>query len=353
MSGGKETYQLIEEYLNGDLAGTEKEAFEQALGQDAALQKKLETHRLANELVLEYRLSQAKSLVQQTHQGNTQKRFWRTIGFISAGLLVIGSVAHFTGSSKKTSIPKNSAPQKAKEAVTPSIQLTAPQNALENSSKAISQKLEEPTSSPATILQENNEHPMESSASVPIQTEAILPKKGEEPVESIPSPCENVHLSAAVHATAACIGEANGAISISHFEGGKAPYMVAVLDQAKQTISLIQELSAGTYEVRLTDANDCTTPLEPVTVKEKNCPKNESFNPFIGEMWQIPAHKTAGKLRVTDPNGTLYFEMDIPASTSETWSGQPNQGELKTGYFLYLLHYTDGTSKQGYITIVR
>jgi hypothetical protein len=65
-----------------------------------------------------------------------------------------------------------------------------------------------------------------------------------------------------------CFGENNGSIAIAQIEGGQAPYRVSLNDGAFFETNLLGQLSPGTYEITVQDANGCETVVSDLVVDQ-------------------------------------------------------------------------------------
>lgn len=134
--------------------------------------------------------------------------------------------------------------------------------------------------------------------------------------------------------------------------GGTAPYSFVVKNQEGEVLMPTQ-LPEGSYTVDLQDGQHCHTLYHHVEVKTKMCAQNYAFNPYTGEVWEVPSYKHSGKLSVVDKAGNIYLSKEIPANSQETWDGSSPLGELKIGYYLYSISYTDGTELRGAVTLLK
>jgi subtilisin-like proprotein convertase family protein len=65
-----------------------------------------------------------------------------------------------------------------------------------------------------------------------------------------------------------CYGELNGSIQISDITGGIPPYRIALNNGPLMTTSIFGQLEAGSYSIRVEDANGCETTIENIMVNE-------------------------------------------------------------------------------------
>lgn len=85
--------------------------------------------------------------------------------------------------------------------------------------------------------------------------------------DEVPVDCEkegpSIHLDVIVNATS-CSSK-NGSIAVSA-SGGKEPYTYYINNQAAESTGHFQNLAAGSYSVVLTDANNCSTSIDNITI---------------------------------------------------------------------------------------
>ena len=97
----------------------------------------------------------------------------------------------------------------------------------------------------------------------------------------------------------------------------------------------------------------CSQEIENIRIKEKQCPKDYSFNPFMGESWEIPGSENSGSILIYDHSGRIYYQKELNSGSEESWNGYSDQGELQTGYFIFTITYKSGSIIKGSVTIVR
>lgn len=102
MNHDQETYELIERYLQGELAGDELVRFEQAMKEDAALAAEVDLQQSVQQLLAEkdvLALDQQLTDLRQDYGAETPKLLpFRKIWFAAAAVLVLGiaSIGFFT-----------------------------------------------------------------------------------------------------------------------------------------------------------------------------------------------------------------------------------------------------------------
>jgi len=356
-------YQEIENYLNGSLAGGEKTAFEQRLAVDQELQDKVALSKLANDLVVENRLLNVKQTLHDAHTNNGGSGLWKKIVIGAAGILLVSNAAWFIFKNKENN---NSSVEKIVKTETPSV--TAPETSTlkgtinksrNNTNNATTNNIQNPVTNSVTeeriavtdsIPKTTTQAPVESNKQDAGAKETSVP-----PVQQIvvTDPCQDVNIKAKVTTVNPCDGEDNGSITISGIKNGTAPYTIQVNDQSGNTIYSYNNLKSGGYSATVTDSKGCTHQISNISLTGKKCSKDYAFNPFVGDVWQVPVSENSGTLTIFDKSGSLYSQKELAAGSQETWDGHSQQGELKTGYFIFTINYTNGTTINGSVTVIR
>jgi hypothetical protein len=357
-----QTYQLIENYLNGELSGEVLHAFEKELGQNSELRKKTEAHKLANEMVIEYRLQNVQSILHEEKIKYGRTSLWKkVISGITGGLILASLLFFFINKDnpvKNESIQIEKSSEILKTEPVPAD--TKEQNNKKSSGKNPNQQLaidENPDeknktliSSDSIIIEPNNKQTEIHTSNNQDANFNEVQIQHKNP-SGFSSPCDHIDITSQINVKPTCEGETNGSITITAFKGGTAPYQYYVSQNNNELNH--SNLSAGIYTVLIKDSKGCSKNIPDIEVFEKHCLKDYSFNPSLGETWEIPSYKNSGTLILYDEGGIVYFTEEIGAGEKQQWSGQSKNGEVKTGYFLFVINYKDGTSRQGSVTIVR
>lgn len=350
------TFQRIEDYLNGALSDSERTIFEKELTENAALKKQVDLSKLTNQLVFENRLLNIKELAQAEHQNGTQKGNTGKIALISAAAILL-SVSVYVGLNtpeekqtliteqpvKTVSPTSESIPEKVE------IQHSTSTENKKTEVKRVAAKNKEP------IAESAEPKPTASSSaseSKPI-AEQVVEKAEAKSQSTIENVCANVKIEANHFIQNTCSGEKTGEIAFSKIKGGTAPYKIKLFNKENTELAQNDNLAVDTYHAEITDALNCSTKYQDLVVKEKACAKNYHFNPFVGETWEIPTHSSAGTITIFDKSGNVYFRKELNANALENWSGQSSDGKLETGYYLFTISYADGTTSKGSISIVQ
>ena len=152
-----------------------------------------------------------------------------------------------------------------------------------------------------------------------------------------------------------CIGARNGSIEIQ-VAGGVEPYLFETND-AVVDIPLLSGLSAGNYNVIITDANDCSLELKNIVLSESDveCVKiPNAFTPNgdgVNDTWIIENLEMF-------PSATIFVynrwgqEVWV-GNPGEEWDGKRNSKLMPAGTYLYLVELYDGSKPYtGTVTLV-
>lgn len=357
-------FDNIEDYLNHKLSPAEQQAFEETLQANPDLSQKVKAHELANDMILENRLLAVNKTLVDYHKS---KGGWSTpskIG-LAVGLLAIGTGTFLYFSNTQAPQP----PVVLKQETPITTQKAEPQRSPEGITKSETSKQilvqKESNAHQDAMPQKNSQGPTQSVVAPPnviSPHEVITPKEEPKPTpapqlveptvsETPADPCSKIRIIATVSPKAACKDENDGSIWLSESKGGTAPYKMKVMDQHKQIVNA-QQLTAGSYEILVKDAQGCTS-IQKVVVPQRICDKDYLFNAFAGEQLEIPAHNAGGILKVFDKQGNIYATITVEPHAKAVWDGHSKNGELNEGFFNFVLEYNDHITARGTITIVR
>jgi hypothetical protein len=365
-----ETYQLIDNYLNGTLTGEELAAFEQRLQTDSSLAEEVSFVQLTNEVVVgatfdALRNQMSNDIADIDASKNT--RTWGLTGLI-LGIVSIGVVGMYTLSTEEdTTSVTGPALQ------TPSVIKNQPAE-----QSAASEKITQPATTEKTnqLRTQTDVRTALPDEKIPLQTpleksttdHAFTQIPVIKPAETIAhtpiskttdavNPCDQVTLKAVITSSPSCDDASNGSITIpiNQISGGTKPYKIAF---NKSTDAGTKEhyayLPAGTYNINITDANGCTKNFSS-EVTEKNCRKTSYvFAPDKGQVCTITAKEDESYvLTILNMAGKQVYKTNTMEGSFE-WQGLSQQGEyLTAGLYIYILEYTSGEKENGQITIVR
>lgn len=368
MNHNDNTYDLIDQYLQGDLA--EDHPFVQQIVDDEELALEVEVRKLIPDAVVDYRLMEVEKLVasKRTEFLGQDAFKWKKL-FWALPVVLVGTLAYFSLSETKEVAVISNEKGSVTEAVSAiqkeekqQIEVVQEKKQVLGSNKISKPKVvigstDEVKNEPVTIIEENPYVLLEDKKELPIvnseKIENLVSKN-----ESVPTPanpCLGVRMKAYVEEGRPCKGNEEGFLNLKDVRGGKAPYHYSINKQHFQEDSKFGGLKSGEYDVYVKDANDCQTLVyEKYALKSKNCNQivEHVFNPHVST-WDVPNHvEKAGELDVFDRTGQRIFVRPFDKSEKIVWGGTANSGELlQPGVYIYSIKYSDGVVEQGRITI--
>lgn len=363
MSFSAFTYDQIEAYLNGEMSSLEQAAFEKELSTNNNLAEQLEKHKLANALIIENRLLSVKNILAEERVKTVKQTLYKKYVYAALALVAaIGTtvaVLVYANNKKADPSPKQSEEQRTQEGGIFSEKEKINSMLPAISEKSYQTKTPEPTylrKQDVQLIEEQHQLNKEyNTAKVSPDTvkalDAAHPGKSVETCETT-DVCAGIAIKADVGTTATCLHEAAGNILVHNIQGGVKPYVVSIIDTHKEAVRN-GELVKGIYQVYITDKNGCQKIYPAIEITEKDCPKDYSFNPFVGETWIIEPHSTSGKIEIYNKGGVLYYQANLEAHASNEWTGTGLNNQILPGYYIFVIKYTDGTSKKGSVTIVQ
>lgn len=357
--------EKIDNYTNGKMSASEKEAFELVIASDESLQKQIKLSKMADKLLI---ISESLALKEQMRKDlstppSNNSKYW----YLLVVLGVSGLTAWYFAQNKTVTNSKVEISQKVntKEIVSniEGNDITVAESSKEITSKAkkqafipIEEKSETTTSSPIISNAVSQEILIDDK--VNISAENIVTKSTPETSKIVNSnPCLTLIGNATFKVTPSCKGESTGEVFIykNSVKGGKAPYSFA-LDKDKNS-DHFQNLSAGEYQLIITDANNCSVVNEQkVIVTEKKCKSKLefTFNPNYDKAWIIPYNKNEkpSKLTILEKTGKLYYETSVSNNNPVDWNGESNTGlHLTVGVYFFTIEYENGEIDEGTIVV--
>lgn len=375
---------MIDRYLRGELAGEELEDFTKNLSDDPGLAEDVAFQSEVNELISanayhELR-NQMSADIANIDQGTSTKGFNRTISIILiVGLLSVAggyfllkdnanSNIELSGNDKKELIQPDTisssdltdiqnihaAPEQSRTAPsannkkTPSENINGNKNIeIQDIARAITQVDEDTVafqSQPSTI----------NETSKAVKEPVSRPS---EKSEINVDPCANAIIKARWTISEACQARNDGKIEIdeSLIQGGVEPYKIDIYSGNQKVDPLdLDRLYSGNYTLKITDVNGCLGKWN-VKLAEKNCqPVGVSFSPAQGETWTFSGNdRNSYYLSIYNQAGQLIFKSSLLSGAYE-WSGINNAGStVETGFYVYVVEYTNGKKENGQITVIR
>lgn len=382
MSFQEELYDKIEAYLSGELDATEVETFEHEIAMDESLKQAVEKHKIANALIVEQRLLSVKNILHAEKIKDSTSSSYKPLGFIVLAIVSIGVGASLFMLPQKEEVRSGAKKDKLNTEVPTSIGLenteTEHTNNNKSESKSASSDLTHEAQSRDVIAEQNNgfqKHQIQMLENqmgltkkditrVDSSTFVVKKQQEEAPLkinENIPTPksivavtpCSNVSIQATINVSPSCTERATGSILVQEIKGGTKPYSIILSSSNNETVHN-GEIEKGMYQALITDSKGCSHTYSNISVEEKECPIDYSFNPFYGnEEWHLAPKSVAGKLEIYDKGGVLYFQKTISANTANSWSGMGIGNQVIPGYYIFVINYADGTVKRGSVTIVQ
>lgn len=356
MENSENSYK-VDRYIKGELSSSERNAFEEELRYNASLQKEVQQTQLLHALLAEKRLLDLKNFARENYEADQQSG--TGYKYALGTLLACGLAGAVWAVWPNPNIPISAKPKQQMSTV------AIPQPVVETVKDKVPAVTKQPKRTKVQVAEdkvtteEATETIVASKTTEIIENKAIKPSLEntnlkQEPGKKLPEsqPCKHIVLHANIQTYPTCLYQEKGAVSVSDMGGGTAPYSFMVKNQAGEVL-IPTQLPAGTYIVDLQDGNQCHTQYQHIEIKTKVCPQNYTFNPYANEVWEIPQYKHSGVLTVVDKAGNTYLSKEIPANTQETWDGNSNTGELRIGYYLYSIIYTDGTEIRGAVTLLK
>lgn len=358
-------YELIDQYLSGQLSGKELEDFEKKLVEDPDWKILVNRQKLANQLLVEQRIIKAKEFIhnyQEDIPGNGNSKNW-IIGSL-AGVLLIASFLYLytkkenpiASANTQEEYKKPEAAIKEEEKISkkntvPSINSSVPKEKKEEVEVIEVEKILVIDSAeivvPVKVLSEKEKN----AKANPVQEQETELKPTPDK-----NPCiENITWSVTLAPT--CNDQASGILDIHDVKGGKAPYLYSI-DGGKTFKEgySFGFLNSGTYSVAVKDANACSSKIIAEKIGTKNCEatKEYIFNPYQGETWSFPAgDKNIVKVSIMNREGKLVYQVNPSNGHPHLWDGKDRTNNYsEVGLHYYVLEFEDGTVKEGYITII-
>lgn len=384
MNFDKQTYELINDFLDGKLPPEEKLAFENRLSQDMELQEELETYKLTNLLV---KVAASNELRKEIQSGikeydQTIKSRWLRNGLIMLFAISLISASGIYWYTKKPDhgpdieiasqalsnpdekdyspdIPQpkdpiSIEPEKDAEPVVPP-NITDTGSAANTSSTDTVQEIKRKDQAvsildSASPEQNSKKDTTENSVAEkdPIQKKSAVP-------EPKSPDCSQFSIVGLPHVSAACAGKNDGRVDFSSMTSsdGSSDLRVSSTNGNKVEKNSMERLYSGYYTFKITNLDGCSIEQE-VYVPEKKCfPKDFIINPTAGESWVPPVEGSEiYSLSIVDTQGKTVYSNDRVRNFS--WNGTDQYGsELPAGLYVYLIKLGDQGVKSGQITIIR
>ena len=369
-----ETYQLIDNYLNGSLTGDAFVAFEKRMQSDAGFAEEVDLVKLSNQVVIGASIESLRQQMRADITEKEKKSMFSKVKNWSAGIL-LGTAVLTTGlfyvQSSKEELSKKNILNK-EDATTTNTKNPLTQNSsisIQNSlpvstSKPTKTKQTAPISTPipsTNPVTEERTSPVVSTTPINTQAIPVIETKpapafvNQETINT--NPCLNIHIQADITSKPSCRDQHTGSISIlqNSIKGGIKPYSIQ-FNGSKATTKkeFYSYLSAGTYSIEIADSNGCSQHFTK-DVTESNCRKTTYvFAPDKGETWKITGLDDAPfRITIINISGKTVYTSEYIDGTFE-WNGFNQQGNyLDSGLYIYILESNSGEKENGQVTIAR
>jgi gliding motility-associated-like protein len=375
-----EQYELIEQYLKGELSGSERSAVESRLATDALFSEEVKHHQAVHDLVMDHGLLELKAKMKAYDPGYAGGA--NKLHIVSTVVLVVSLTAMGLMTSSNNSIepPAQSAvvtiapnANRNKPAVVDQVKKTRePLSAIipapaqpAPAPDAVAATVDTVHTTPQPLIFSRDTATIKKSFSGDVrQPSDIIPEMKStlllKPLEAkTPGliPCQLESSVLTFSASESCTSSPTGVISVdrsSLFEG-KLPVEFSIDGKNYYTAYTFNNLYPGIYYLSVRDARGCTWPeAKEIVVGEKDCNAHEySFYPDKGEVWKLPVSiSSSGKIDIYNRNGSLVYTSVISHGHPDQWDGTAHGHVLPMGSYSFVLKVDEKTIT-GQVTIFR
>jgi hypothetical protein len=365
MRHDEDTFDLLDRYFSGNASPAEQNLIEERLNLDENFREESELYQIGRNLVIENRLNKTSEAINNFRVAQSRKNQFSKFFYTGSALLLItaaGTTWYLSGSEEKEVVAFNGIKKEISD-----------NSVIETSSGENITSLPDPKKSDQTegIKIPHHETAVEitpeNSGTSDSRTEeqkedisnisSIAGQKESETTDThsaVTDPCLTVLISGKINTIATCQDQSEGVIDVCNLKGGTAPYTIQIGNRIYNETK-IRNLEAGDYMVSISDKNGCKQDLGIAKVTRKNCnaEKDLSFNPSIGQTLQILSEaEKPGVLKILSRTGQIVYRFPFSTSSNISWDGQGTDGNVKEGFYIYMIEYNDGTVENGTITIV-
>ena len=385
----RETYDLIESYLNNTLSSNEKAAFEALQQNDAAFSEEVTAHRIANEIIIDNALLDIKQQLKQIHIDKTiekdkgSRRFWFGLVVVTLISLVTAWVFLFpdkeeASADKVASQVDTTVPYPQSTTGIPDTlaikTISEQQKGIEVNQERIPHEVPaqqkaipvKPEAILSDVIAPNKEqtHRITEEA-ILAKTSNIQQNAADEEPEIQPSEdillleCEGVNMRPQYSIAGACKGQRNGAIIFETplFEG-TPPFMYSI--DGGDTFfptGQFENHAIGKYNLLIKDSKGCKSDSTEVYVEKKIC--SFIIYPYQQKYWKTPLKSFAGEqvtLRILNARtGQVVYQKSLSSTEDHIWNGtgQDNR-QLTMGSYVYTITSKESSkTESGQITIIQ
>jgi hypothetical protein len=362
----RETFDLIERYLQGSLDQEEHARVEDRIKRDPAFAEEVELSAQVNSVVLGAAMDSLRErMTNDIASLDSKNKFkWGTAGMVvvlgivsSAYLYVrddqtetnnlktnsqISSSVDNTGKSNHE-IKRNSSAEP--ETIKPDSRMRA--EAWKDTNLRVSEFLKQ---DPEEVLKEEEQ-----------KVKSTVKEPGHEhQINVIEKPkADKFKISFNPMVFPSCKGEATGRIEIGKeaIEGGTFPYVFTIDHLGiENSNGLFSGLKEGKHVISIQDKSGCSATQE-VNLPGKPCILHKSFsiNPDNGEIWKVPVSEgESGKFTIINKGGLVIFKGNFGNGELNEWNGSDLNGTtVNSGLYVCLLEYSSGEKETVQITIIR
>ena len=369
-------YEKIDIYLEGKLSGEELINFENELNNNDSLKNKVETLKLTNELLVDFKLNELKNRINQdlknlsTENNSIGKNYLKY--FVLVGLVTLSGLGYLflnkSDESDKIQIIQKELFNKTNNLVKGNENSTF--NSIRSNVQNAKVDLNKPTQNSvivnsieivkndaATDLRINTffENPTPSIVSEPLTVERNTIQNIVREINTNSNPCNQEKIKANIISEASCVESPSGIIKVEKVENGNSPYVYSI-DHGKnfKEYSYFNNLHSGEYHILIKDKFGCLSDNYKVVIESKVCSKakNEfAFSPSLNETFKFPIEQgEEGYIQIFTRSGQKVFTANL--SDTQEWNGISNTGfGIEAGVYVFVIESKSGKLQKGYITL--
>lgn len=368
-------YEKIDIYLEGKLSGEELIDFENELNINDSLRNKVETVKLTNELLLDFKLNELKNRINQdlknlpTENNSNGKNYLKYFALV--GLVTLSGLGYLflnkSDESDKIQIESKEVSNKINTVVKGNENSTL--NSVSSNTQNAKVDLNKPAQNSvignsteiihndvATDFRINSfENSTPTIVSEPLTVERNTNQNIVREINTNRNPCNQEKIKANIVSEASCVESPSGVIKVEKVENGNSPYVYSI-DHGKdfKEYSYFNNLHSGEYHILIKDKFGCLSDDYKVVVESKVCSKakNEfAFSPSLNETFKFPIEQgEEGNIQIFTRSGQKVFTANL--SDTQEWNGISNTGfGIEAGVYVFVIESKSGKLQKGYITL--
>ncbi len=371
MNREEQIFDLIESYSKGQMSIAQQEEFETLLHTNNEVRAQYEEFKDAEELMLDKFLIEEKAKMKSFDY----EKALRKPGFIGKTTLFIGVLSVLLIGGLYWFLDDDASSGQKQQNSKP-VEVPFGDNLSEETSPPVKQVIDRTEPEGGDVIIANNSHPIERIESINNleSTDSISFTNNTKKAEVVDetgledkevhkqnkdistskqngaNPCLETDLRlGSLIGTNSCIGQNSGKIEVGEVRGGIKPYTMEI-DKINYTgsVSNIENLKAGNYDVRVMDSLGCDI-TKTVTVGEVCCTQDytldlifswsESYDEFT---WPSICNQSY-YVSILTRSGEEKLKELIRANESTTWDGRDSKGnQLSPGYYILLYKLESG-----------